>query len=419
MSRIELQLPTIQNWSCHNCGGCCKQHVIEITDAEKKRIEGQGWDKDNATKDKPFITTEGTTHRLAHREDGACVFLDKKGLCRIHAKFGEPAKPLACRIYPYAFHPAGDEIAISLRFSCPSVVENKGTPVEQQSQILKEIAAKVVPKYYRDLYSPSIAPGEQLEWDDFLQFVDMIDAVLDEDVPVLVSILRCITICEVLEQGNFQKLSGEQITELLQLVAHGAIGAIEDVPSDTKAPRSIAKRHFRMLVAQYTRQDTMIDAKAGFAGYWNRLKTSLSFTRGKGAIPAVRSEFGNATFADLEQPFAFEDEDTIDEILKRYFKVKVQGIHFCGPAYYNAPFVEGLRSLLLVYPAVMWFARWNAISDSRNVVTAKDIVTGMTVADHNHGYSEVLGLRSSRYRVQLLAKMKQLQPLCQWYSRTS
>ncbi|MFK7821525.1 MAG: YkgJ family cysteine cluster protein [Planctomycetaceae bacterium] len=418
MPKIDLQLPTIQNWSCHNCGDCCKQHVIEITEAEKKRIEGQRWDKEAATKDKPIILTEGKTHRLAHRDDGACVFLDDKGLCRIHAKFGEPAKPLACRIYPYAFHPAGDEVAISLRFSCPSVVENKGTAVTQQASVLKDIAAQVVPKDYRKLDAPLIAPGEQLEWDDFLQFVDMIDAVLDENVPVLVSVLRCITICELLEQGNYQSLSSVQITELLQLVAHGAMGSIESVPTDIKPPRSIAKRHFRMLVAQYTRQDTMVDAEAGFAGYWNRFKTSLSFTRGKGTIPAVRSEFGAADFSDIEKPFVFEDEETADEILKRYLKVKVQGIHFCGPAYYNAPFVEGLRSLLLVYPAVMWFARWRAAGESRDVVTIKDIVTGMTVADHNHGYSEVLGLRASRYRVQLLAKMKQLQPLCQWYSRT-
>ena len=49
-------------------------------------------------------------YRLGHQADGACVFLDERGLCRIHAKFGEQAKPLACRIYPYAFHPAGKKI---------------------------------------------------------------------------------------------------------------------------------------------------------------------------------------------------------------------------------------------------------------------------------------------------------------------
>ena len=46
-------------------------------------------------------------HRLGHLADGACVFLDPAGRCRIHAKFGEAAKPLACRLYPLVIHPAG------------------------------------------------------------------------------------------------------------------------------------------------------------------------------------------------------------------------------------------------------------------------------------------------------------------------
>ena len=118
MKNLDLQLPTIQNWSCHNCGGCCKQHVIEITEEEKQRIEGQGWETDPATRDVSVVLTEGKTHRLAHQPDGGCVFLDDAGLCRIHAKYGESAKPLACRIYPYAFHPAGDDIC--LLYTSPS-----------------------------------------------------------------------------------------------------------------------------------------------------------------------------------------------------------------------------------------------------------------------------------------------------------
>lgn len=418
MSSIDLQLPTIQNWSCHNCGGCCKQHVIEITDEEKKRIEGQGWDKDPATNGQPVVQSQGKTHRLAHQADGACVFLDAAGLCRIHAKFGEAAKPLACRIYPYAFHPAGDDIAISLRFSCPSVVENKGQPVADQSKVLEGIAEHVVPGNYRELDPPPIAPNQRVDWDDFLQFVDMTDAVLAEDPPVLVAILRLIRIADLLEEASFGKVSGEQLTELLQLMAQTAMMAIDHVPDDAPMPNSIAKRHLRILVAQYARHDTMADKDAGLGGYWARFKTSISFTRGKGKIPETRSEFGSANFDKIDEPFEFAAPDAIDEMLRRYFRVKVQGIHFCGPAYYDAPFLEGLRSLLLAYPAIMWFARWRAAGDSRSVISVEDVAVAMTIADHNHGYSEVLGLRTSRFRVQLLAKMRQLQTLCQWYSRT-
>lgn len=418
MAGIDLQLPTIQNWSCHNCGGCCRQHVIEITNEEKQRIEGQGWDKQPDTQGQPIILSDGKVHRLAHQSDGACVFLDDKGLCRIHAKFGEPAKPLACRIYPYAFHPAGDEVAISLRFSCPSVVENKGVAVEQQNKVLQEIARQVVPANFREVQPPDITPGEQTTWDDFLQFADMVDAVFAEDTPVLVAILRSLMVADLLEEASFRKVSGDRLTELLQLIAQSALMAVEKVPDKRSEPKSVAKRHLRMLVAQYSRHDTMADKDAGFGGYWSRLKTSLSFTRGKGAIPCVREDIGSAEYAAIERPFTIEDESAADEILRRYFQVKLQGLHFCGAAYYHVPFVEGLRALLLVYPAVMWVARWKASSESRTVISTEDLVTALTICDHNHGYSEMLGLRASRVRVQLLARMRQLAPLCLWYSRT-
>ena len=83
---LPLELPTIQNWSCHNCGGCCRQHAIEITDEEQRRIAAQGWsDQDGIAKAQPIFARSGGTPwnkrvRLAHRPDGACVFLDERGL---------------------------------------------------------------------------------------------------------------------------------------------------------------------------------------------------------------------------------------------------------------------------------------------------------------------------------------------------
>lgn len=418
MAKFDLDLPLIQNWSCHNCGGCCKQHVIEITDAEKKRIEGQGWGSDAELSDVDVIQTRGDTHRLGHQPDGSCVFLNDEGLCRIHAKFGEPAKPLACRIYPYAFHPAGEDIAVSLRFSCPSVVENKGRAVDAQLSEIRELARDVVPKDFRSVDPPLVKPGEQLQWDDVLQIVYMFDAVFAEEAPTLVSVLRSLQIADTLETARLGNLTPGQLTELLQLIAQETLSGIDDIPAEAPKPKSVSRRHMRMLVAQYTRQDTMAEAAKGFSGYWQRFRTSIAFTRGKGQVPAVRSEFQPATFAAINEPFTFEDAATIDEIMQRYFRVKLQGIHFCGAAYYHAPLIEGLRSLMLVWPSVMWLARWRAVGEGRGVVSAQDVVTALTIVDHNHGYSEVLGLRSSRLRVSLLARMGQLQPLCLWYSRT-
>ena len=60
-------------------------------------------------------------------------------------------------------------------------------------------------------------------------------------------------------------------------------------------------------------------------------------------------------FERLEAPFGPITSDA-EAILTRYFRVKTQGIHFCGLAYYRVPFVEGFYSLALVLPVVLWQA---------------------------------------------------------------
>ena len=57
---LPLRLPTIQNWSCHNCSGCCRQHLIEITEEERQRILKQDWKtKDGIPESQPVIEPSG------------------------------------------------------------------------------------------------------------------------------------------------------------------------------------------------------------------------------------------------------------------------------------------------------------------------------------------------------------------------
>lgn len=108
MKSFRIETPSFQNWSCQSCGECCRgYHLVRISPEEKQRIEGQDWAAADGVDPDEMIVAEGDRFRLGHQSSGACVFLDDKGRCRIHARLGEPAKPLACRLYPFAIHPAG------------------------------------------------------------------------------------------------------------------------------------------------------------------------------------------------------------------------------------------------------------------------------------------------------------------------
>lgn len=436
----QIQLPVIQNWSCHNCGGCCREHLIEITEEEKRRIEKQRWSEDDAfSPEQPLIQKLGRdSYRLAHQSDGACVFLDENGLCRIHAKFGEPAKPLACRVYPYAYHPAGHQrLTVSLRFSCPSVVQNIGQDLQAQSKDLHDLGVEVTQGKKTDVAPPLIhaaAPHgpQQTEWSDFHRFLKALDdGISDDSVTFVVRLMRILSWLELVEQSQFQTIRGRKLDEFLELVTTAASKAQPDDDLPLQKPSALARMMFRQTVAQYARHDTEAHVKAGL-GYRRKLfKTALLYATGWGTVPLLEGSSSVAkafeqtdepdtqnpvTFSQLEQPFDGRREE-LDKLFARYFRVKIQGIHFCGPAHYDTALLDGFRSLALMYPIVMWLARLRASERGRRQVSLIDAQAALATADHNFGYSPALGMRNSLNRIRQLSRMKQLTRLVGWYSQ--
>ena len=425
MPSFSLELPTLQNWSCHNCSGCCRQHGIFITEDEKQRIERQNWTAaDGVDADQPVVIKasgyKDRPWRLAHQPDGACVFLNDQGLCRIHAKFGEAAKPIACRIYPYVFHPAGKKIAIGLRFSCPSVVKNLGRRVREQSSELQELASAVVPARAVSVPAPEIVPGRRLQWPEFHKLVQALDDTFaDDSASLLANLLRALTWVGLVEQTQLNLVDGVRLDDYLRVVRDAAA---QDNPADVRPlltrvppPGGAGRVQFRQLAGAYVRQDTFA-ADRSLRGRWRLLRNILKITRGNGLLPAIREPFQEAPFDALEQPFGDLPEGAA-EILTRYYRVKIQSLHFCGPAFYDRPFVEGFYSLALVYPCVMWIARWLAAGAQRTSLELDDIVEAVAAVDHHHGYSRALATWSARRRVRNLVQMGDLLKLCVWYSR--
>ena len=455
MSRPGVILPVLQNWSCHNCGGCCREHQIGITEDEKRRIEQQTWTAaDGLPSDRPLIVPFGKGYRLNHQDDGACVFLDERGLCRIHAKFGEPAKPLACQVYPYAIHPAGSSVTVSLRFSCPSVVQNLGIPVTQQREAIERLAQQIVPKNYQTPNAPELFAGQALNWQDFTRILAFLErGISDNEVGFATRLVRILTWLELLEMASSIVLSGEPLADLLRSLNEVMSRAQPDDDLEITDPSRIGKLMFRQLVAQLLRHDTAATARRGLIGRLGLLGQGLRYTLGRGRVPALddpvsvrvafsqeeqttvgpgaaslpESQFrsrgpfvpserhGRPTFRDLEARFSGRSR-AFDELFSRYFRLKVQGIHFCGSAYYDYSLIDGFRSLALMYPATLWVARLRAARDERNTLTLQDVQAALATVDHNFGYSPAFGLKSSRHRIRQLSRLQQVTALCGWYS---
>src|ERR1039458_1316619 len=203
MKPPRIEMPAIQNWSCHGCTDCCRDNlIVTLSPEEKLRIEKQNWTAAEGVDSDSMVVADRDCFRLSHQSDGACVFLDPTGRCRIHAKFGEAAKPLACRLYPLVIHPAGKKLVVGLRFSCPSAAANRGRPMAGQGAEVQKLAALVVPENFQEVLPPPVLATPGIEWPDFLRFIKWLDTSLAaNNAPVALKLLRALHWLDAVEKG--------------------------------------------------------------------------------------------------------------------------------------------------------------------------------------------------------------------------
>ena len=133
-----------QRFTCAQCGRCCRRTTVPVTfgEAEAYRRANAGrWfregdDAEEGTGRDPFEAIPGLPGllRIRKRADGACGFLSPSGLCRIHEELGADRKPIACRVFPFRFHPVTDDVVVTTSLACPTVVANEGAPLSSQAR---------------------------------------------------------------------------------------------------------------------------------------------------------------------------------------------------------------------------------------------------------------------------------------------
>ena len=390
--------------------------TIEISDEEKRRIEGQGWTPSNGVDPATMFVAENGRFRLGHQSDGTCVFLDPAGKCRIHSRFGEAAKPRACRLYPLTLHPAGRNLVVGVRFSCPSAAANSGKALSAQIPALAELAKVVVPEGFAELPPPAILQEAGLDWPDFMRFVSLLDKTLaTENQPVSLKLRRALHWLGAVEKAGFDKICGREADEIFGALAQNAAAELPAHGSMTAPPTKIGRLLFRTLVFTYARRDPIHHSKPK-AGYRLRmLGAMIRFAKASGRVPNMIPGLKAVDFPAVEK-FPKGILPSAEATLTRFFRVKIQSMHFCGRAFYGKPLIEGFHHLALLYPVIIWLARWQAAAEQRAGLSELDVERSISVVDHHHGYSPILASAWSRQRVRLLAHRDDISRLCAAYA---
>lgn len=419
MSLPVRSLPVLQNWDCHGCTDCCREYRVHVNADEKARIESQEWNNDPALKGVKILVWDGGwftgQYRLNQRADGSCVFLDPKGGCRIHAKFGSEAKPLACRIYPFMLVPAGDHWRVGLRYACPSVTNDLGRPISAHLGEVREFAEALEVREGmagRILPVPMLQRAQTVPWSDIILFMRIFRGyILDEYQPLEWRLRKCLAVIDLCRESRFDTITGDRLKEFLSIIGEGVN---PDVPAHAAAvprPGWVGRLLFRQTMAINARKDRGDHRGVSRRGRLALLWAAWKFAQGTGRVPRLHALIPETTFERIEEPTGPLPE-ACTKMLVRYFQVKIESGQFFGPTNFRRRFWDGLESLILNYPTMMWLTR--ALHDR----TREEAVSlAMRIVDDNFGFNPLLGSRRQYFSLRMLARRGELARLVAWYSR--
>lgn len=417
-------LPVLQNWDCHARGTCCKEYLVTITPDEKARIEAQGWDRDKDLGGLAPVWRSGPPwareYHLNSRADGSCVFLSEEGRCRIHERHGYETKPLACRLFPFVLVPQGDRWGVSVRFACPSAAANLGRPIAEYNPELRDAAEQIAARAgLGGRPDGTLNPPPYLDrrrsagWPELRQFVDALMGLLRDPRDRMERRLRkCLAFAAQCRQAPaIHELKGQPLGELLTMLATYAEAEVPAEPAAVPAPTWVGRILFRQLLAVYTRKDHGPNRGLPVLGRLKLLGAALRFARGRGPIPRMHRWLPETTFEQVESaPGALSP--AAEEVLERYYLLKVGSLQFCGSMSFGMSFWEGFEALALTFPVLMWVTRAFAPLPSEDAVQK-----ALSIVDDHFGFNRVLGTLRQRLGMRILSRRGETARLIAWYSR--
>jgi lysine-N-methylase len=408
-------LPMVERWDCHQCGVCCRGSIVPLSADDVARLKSQEWEKRLEFKDTPVMVREswlGHEYRLAQRDDGSCVFLMRDGLCQIHKELGFDAKPLVCRMFPLQIVPRDNVAYVTIRRACPSAASDKGRPVAEQLTFARRLARE---RHLADAppNPPPIKPGERRPWRIARRLLESLARLLtDERYPPVRRLVHGLVLCRLLDQARTRSLTDEQLIELFEVLEQNVAEEIGDVFLTRQQPSGAAAILFRQTAAEFVRLHPGFIAKPSWRERWRLALAAWKLVRGRGNLPRLHPAFPEATFEQLEASLGVLDP-AIYQPLNRMIETTATSWSYALANRGGWSIVESLRMLALTYPIGLWLLRWRTAGGKPTLEQMPEIITTL---DRGQGYAPLAGGKQ-RQRVQVLARLDELERLVVWYAR--
>lgn len=406
-----------QKWACHSCGDCCRTLVGHLFPAERERIDAQNWRETLGTE--PYVSV-GRGHVLNKSADGACVFLDENNRCRIHARFGEAAKPLACRIFPFSARPVAEGWQISFRYDCPSAARSKGQPLHTYrawlAKLLEELPREgSIGEEIALLGRGARATREELEITD-----GRVTRWLKRgEIALSGRVIAAARLTALLSAAQLKTVRGSRYAELVDVLVGVLPGQLSD-PAGCCTARHRAM--LRQLAFTHAEHVTLGELRSGWFGrLWKRmqqLRKARRFLKGTGVVPPVPGIAGRSvSFAAVEAVRPSPDGDrAITHLVTRYLLTRIAGRTIHGTGYYGWPVFDGYAALWLSVGAIGWLARCSAAGRGVEVIDFEDAERAVAIVDRAATRVPSLGTTAERLRTTWLRRDEGIPALLDAYA---
>ena len=391
-----------QNYSCLNCTRCCTRWDVPIKKEEKLKIEKldiPGFDfKSNSSR---YFEPYGRKNiYLIKKIQNKCIFLGNDNLCIIHKHHGEPAKPLACRLYPFDIFCWEDGMnSVTLRHDCPAVAYSKGKAITMHKNSMLKLAEEIGRASTKATavycsYLPATLEKVRHINNGYRKIL------LAKHIDLK---LRLYGAARLLEFHDSQE-NHSDILEADSSFADDAfrfftrsLDDLEAVIMTAAEPNVNQRVILRYLMSGFARIDE--EAKNGFlfTGRISRTAKIIKFILGRGNLADIGSSYPDTTGIDPIE--VLKETVFTPKSLEPYYHfiaAKLHAMNFCGNPTLKFSFQHGMRHLLLVLPIACAFAALYAKRFGKTSPDQYDIGQALMIIDHTFSRSPFFKMRHIR-----------------------
>lgn len=394
-----LDLPE-QRYSCHGCGDCCRDFSVQLRDDDLARLDAQGWERELGEP----VTVEFRGRRyLRQRSDGACLFLQDDGLCRIHAKHGFHEKPVACRLFPFNLAPDGRGPQAGLNFACRSVRANKGASLASHGDDLAR-ALRALPEAQRGV-PPRLAEemrAESIEVDGVVAGLDR--WIARDDVPLAIRLDGFAWLAQSLAAASLADVRGDRVRDLVDLLVSALPDELLHLPVDP--PGRGQRRQLRQAVFARIEDPRFTDdeTRPSLSTRLEQWRRSARFARGRGVVPGLARGWAvPESFAAIDALSQVADSPEVADLIARWLRSTLRGGRAWGAGYYGWSIVHGVQALALDVACVGWLARAHAAGRGDAEAGLGSVEEALGRVDRARGRAVWLGTAAERLRLRYFA----------------